>query len=145
MRQVVPFVLSAVAFGVLFAAPHTAHAQIIDSLEANIHHPFIVNNTTLPPGRYIFRMISPTEQTAMRVTSTDGGTSSDFLVRDSIDDHTPKHSELVFNRYDNREFLSKIYESGDKTGVAVDELSREEKDFVKHGKHATTHTEEQVK
>lgn len=145
MRMLFTLVASAVAFSLLLAASTGAQAQIMNPIEANLHHPFIVNNTTLPPGRYIFKMISQTDQGAMRVSSVDGGMSSDFLVRSSIDDHTPKHSELVFNRYDKREFLSKIYEGGVKSGVAVTELSREEKDYIKHGKHAATHTEEQPK
>lgn len=145
MRKLFTLVASAFGFALLLAAAPGAQAQIMDPIEANIHHPFIVNNTTLPPGHWVFRIIHDSDQTAMRVSSASGKTSSDFLVRSSIDDHTPKHSELVFNRYDNREFLSKIYQGGDKTGVAIAELSNEEKDFLKHGRHATTHTEEQAK
>ncbi len=145
MSKLFTFVVSVVAFSLLFAAPRSAQAQIMNPIEANIQHPFVVNNTTLPPGHYIFRIIGQTDQGAMRVSSVDGKMSSDFLVRASIDEHTPKHSELVFNRYDNREFLSKIYENGVKIGVAVSELSREETDFVKHGRRANAHTEEQAK
>ena len=81
----------------------------------------------------------------MMVSSADGRTSADFLVRDSQDEHTPKHSELVFNRYGNQEFLTHIYEGGTKDGLAVMEASRAEERLKKQGQTATSHTEEQEK
>lgn len=81
----------------------------------------------------------------MTVSSADGRTSADFLIRDSQADHTPKHSELVFNRYGNQEFLKHIYEVGTKDGVTVMEASRAEERLKKQGQSATSHTEEQEK
>lgn len=145
MRQ---FLYSAAAFALfaaLFVAPRSSQAQITERILANIPHPFMVNNTTLPPGRYTFHMMHLTNQTVMRLSSADGRTATDFLVRDSIDDHVPKHSELVFNRYGNEEFLTHIYEAGTKTGAAVVDVSREESGLRQHGQKAFEHTEEQEK
>jgi hypothetical protein len=69
--------------------------------------------------------------------------AEEFLVRTSIDPTVPKHSELVFNRYENKEFLSKIYEGGSRTGVAVEEPSRQELRLQKQNQQPTEHTESQ--
>ncbi|MGA8044460.1 MAG: hypothetical protein WCA37_16820 [Terracidiphilus sp.] len=145
MHPAVKFAVSFAAFAILLVAPRGSQAQITNPIAANIHHSFIVGNTTLPPGHYTFRMIPQTEHAAMIVTSADGGTATEFLVRDSLADHTPKHTELVFNRYGNKELLTHIYEVGTKSGVAVMEASRAEERLKKQGQSATSHTEEQKK
>ncbi len=144
MRRVATFAASLVVLTVLLAFAPNSQAQIMHPITADIHHSFIVHDTTLPPGRYIFRNVQLSNQTVMRVTSADGRTYTDFLVRASDDDHTPKHSELVLSRYANKEFLTHIYEKGNKTGVAVVDVSREEAELQQHGEHPATHTEEQT-
>lgn len=69
--------------------------------------------------------------------------SVDFVVRAAIDNHTPAHSELVFRKYGNTEFVSKIFEGGSKTGAEVTETNREEARLVKHMQLPTEHIEEQ--
>ena len=113
-----------VAFPVL--ATQHARGQITNQIEATISHPFVVGNTTLPPGKYHFDMLSGSDLTAMTVTSADGKTSTEFLVRASLANHTPAHSELVFVRYGGTEFLHKIYEAGSRRGVSVEGESRKE-------------------
>jgi hypothetical protein len=145
MRRIVYLAATFAALTAQILVPRSSQAQISERIVANVPHSFIVNNTTLPPGRYTLRMVHLTNQTVMRLSSADGRTSTDFLVRDSIDDHLPKHSELVFNRYGDKEFLTHVYQVGTKTGVAVVDLSREETDLKHHGQAATAHTEEQEK
>lgn len=120
-------------------------AQISNPIEAQIDHKFTIANTTLPPGRYIFRMVSGTDLSAMTASTADGSNEVEFLVRQSQADHTPKHSELFFNRYGNHEFLTKIYEQGSQMGVAVAEPSRIESRLLKQGQHGVEHREEQKK
>jgi hypothetical protein len=79
----------------------------------------------------------------MSVTNENDTTSGEFTVRESEDGHRPNHSELVFKKYGNDEFLAKVYEGGSKTGVAVTETSRQEARLVKQGQQAEEHTEEQ--
>ena len=145
MRRISAFALPALAGLLLVLAVTAAQAQISGEIEANIHHTFIVGNATLPPGRYMFRMVPDTDLTAMSVTSADGATSAEFLVRTSDDAHMPSHSELIFNKYGSKEYLTRIYETGTKAGVAVVDESRSETRLKKHGQHATEHTEEQAK
>ncbi len=145
MRRIVYVAATFAAYTALILAPSSSQAQITERIVANVPHSFVVNNTTLPPGRYTLHTVHLTNQTVMRLSSADGRTSTDFLVRDSIDDHLPKHSELVFNRYGNKEFLTHVYQVGTKIGVSVVDASREETDLKHNGQSATAHTEEQEK
>jgi hypothetical protein len=128
----------------LLALPY-AQAQILGGVEADITHPFIIANTTLPAGHYVFRMLQGTELTAMTATDEKTDAKIEFLVNEARVDHTPPHSELIFDRYDNQEFLKKVFEGGSKVGVAVAEPSRIEKRMQQQGKHPVEHKEEQAK
>ena len=119
------------------------NAQIMNPIRAHVEHSFIIGNTTLPPGEYTFRMMQDSELAVMTATSENDKTTVEFIVREAIDDHTPGHSELVFRKYGNVEFLSKIFEGGSKTGAEVTETNRQEARVVKHMQHATEHSEEQ--
>ena len=116
-------------------------AQITDEIRANIPHAFIVANTTLPPGEYDFRMMSDSDLSIMTVTSADGKHSVEFAIRDAQANHTPQHSELIFNRYGNKEFLSRIFQQGNNLGSAVADVAREELRMQNKGQHATEHAE----
>ena len=145
MRRIAVCAVFAFASILLVLATPAAQAQISDQIDANLHHSFVVGNTTLPPGRYVFRTLQHSDLQIMTVSSADGGTAAEFLVRTSYDTHTPKHSELVFNRYGSKEFLTHIYQAGSKVGVAVVDPSREEARLKKRGQSAAAHTEEQEK
>jgi hypothetical protein len=118
-------------------------AQITDGIRVTMSHPFIVGNTTLPPGQYDFRMLSNSDLSAMTVTSADGNAATEFLVRESQANHVPQHTELVFNRYGKEEYLRRIYEKGNQIGVALEEPSRKELRLQKAGQHPVEHTESQ--
>ncbi len=129
-------------FFVIAGAPWL-HAQITNQIRAHIDHSFVVGNATLPPGDYIFRMMQDSELSIMTASSANDKIRVEFLVRDTTDDHTPRHSELTFRKYGNTEFLNRIFEMGSKDGAEVTETSRQEARFVKQHKHAIEHTEEQ--
>ena len=111
--------------------------------EPTVDHSFIIGNTTLLPGEYTFRMMQDSDLAVMTATSENDKTSVDFIVRETTADHTPSHSELVFRKYGNTEFLSKIFEGGSKSGGEVTETSRQEARLAKRMQHAMEHTEEQ--
>jgi len=120
--------------------PVSMHAQITNEIEATISHSFIVSTKTLPPGKYTFRMQQGSDGGIMTVTSADGKNSDDFMVRESEASNTPAHTE-VFRRYGNKEFLSKVYEGGNKIGVAMSEPSKLEKELIAQGQQPKEHTE----
>jgi len=119
------------------------NAQITAPIQAHIGHSFMVGDKTLPPGDYTFRVEPNTQQSVMTVQTRSGDNVAQLNVRQSMDNHTPTHSELVFRKYGNTEFLSKVYEEGSKTGVSVTETGKEEQRLVHEGQHAMEHTEEQ--
>jgi hypothetical protein len=129
----------------LFAAAgaQTLNAQIIDAIKAHVDHNFVIGDKTLPPGEYVFGMTTDPDQSLMIATSQKGTNIAQFLVRESIDDHRPSHSELVFHKYGNTEFLSKVFQAGSRNGVAVTEPSKQEARFIDQGQDALEHSEEQ--
>ena len=146
MRLLRPSLTLAFSFAALLLSTlivPSAKAQITNPIEATITHSFIVGNATLPPGTYVFRMMQGTDLEVMTVRNKAGDTGAEFLVRASIDSKTPQHSELIFNRYGDKEFLYKIFERGSKDGVAVIEPSREESRLLKQGQTPVEHSEEQ--
>ncbi len=119
------------------------HAQITNPIQAHIGHSFVIGDKTLPPGDYIFRVEGNTDLGVMEVQTKNGDNIAQFNVRRSVDNHRPKHSEIVFRRFGDTEFLSKVYEAGSKSGVALTETSKQEAQMVSAGQHAIEHTEEQ--
>lgn len=135
-------VLIALLFAVPCALP--LHAQISNEIKAHIDHSFIINNTDLPPGNYTFRMQGDSNLMVMTAMSDNDKTSVSFIVREARDDRTPVHSELIFRKYGNAEFLSKIFQSGTKLGAEVTETGREEQHLVQTGQQPTMEREEQT-
>jgi hypothetical protein len=97
----------------------SAYGQIIGQLEADIPFTFHAGGTKLPPGKYVIHVLGGSDLTVMEIQSADGRTSALFEVREAQDSTKPKMSELVFNHYGNRYFLSKLFDDGEKVGSAV--------------------------
>jgi len=127
----------------VIAGAQALNAQIMDSIHARVDHSFVIGDQTLPPGEYTFRVSINPDESLMTAISENGKTSAQFLVRQSVDNHTPNHSELVFRKYGNTEFLSKIFEAGSKDGLAVLEPSKQEAQAINAGQPALEHSEEQ--
>lgn len=131
------------SFGFIALGVLSLHAQITNQIHAHINHSFIIGDKTLPPGHYTFRIEGNSDQGVMTARNEHGDIVAQFNVRQSIDNHRPKHSELVFRRYGNTEFLSKVYEGGSRNGVALTETSGQESRLVSQGQHGMEHTEEE--
>ncbi len=120
-----------------------AGAQVQDTIRAHVDHSFMIGDTTLPAGDYTFRNVQKEDHEVMTATDTnDRSHAVDFIVRPTIADHTPRHSELVFHRYGNTEFLAKIFEGGSRNGMEVTETGKQEAQYAKQ-QRASEHTEEQ--
>ena len=118
-------------------------AQITNEIKAHIDHSFVIADKTLPPGDYTFRIQGDTTGSLMVARNAKGDNVAEFAVRQSVDNRSPRHSEVIFKKYGNTEFLNKIYEGGNPNGVAVSEISKEEARLVKEGRQGMEHTEEQ--
>lgn len=140
LRTLAPILAS---FVLLIFGALCLNAQPANPIEAHIDHSFVIGEKTLPPGQYTFRIEHNTSVGVMRVENQRGDNVAQFEVRQTTADHRPQHSELVFRKYGNTEFLSKIFEGGSRTGVALTETSKQEERLVSTGQHAIEHTEEQ--
>jgi hypothetical protein len=124
-RQLLPLFMAFVFALAIY--PSMAHAQIIDTLEANIPFQFHAGNTKLPPGNYSIHMLENSDLKFMEITSADGSTSALFEVHETDASSAPAKSELVFNKYGNRYFLSKLFDEGNPSGNEVVESAYEKK------------------
>ena len=106
----------------LFAAAFSAvgaQAQIVGSLEVNIPFQFHAGNTKLPAGKYVIHALDESDPSVMEIRSENGSTSALFEVVDAQANSAPAKSELVFNKYGNHYFLSKLFEEGNTYGDQV--------------------------
>ena len=140
LRILTPVLVS--SFFLTIGAPWLS-AQITNAIQSHIDHSFMIGDKTLPPGEYTFRMMEGSDLTVMTVTGGKNQTNEVFNVEQTVDDHRPKHSELVFRKYGDTEFLSKVFEGGSKAGVELTEDRKQEARLAKQGQHAMEHTEEQ--
>jgi hypothetical protein len=106
--------------------PGEARAQIIGNLEVDVPFQFHAGNVKLPAGKYIIRPLDDSDLTVMEISSADGSISALFDVEDMQANSTPTKSELIFNKYGNSYFLSKLFDEGNPDGSKVLPKSRYE-------------------
>jgi len=99
----------------------TARAQIESdvTIEANIPFAFIVNDTTLPAGKYTIKSLDINEPTVLELRSVDGQTSVLFNTESAQAEQTPNKSELVFDKIGGKYFLSQVWLEGSDSGNEV--------------------------
>src|SRR5277367_2521597 len=118
MKQRVLCLLGSIGV-VLAMSTISAQGQIIGELVADIPFTFHAGGAKLPPGKYVIHVVENSDLRLMEIQSTDGRTAALFEVREAQDSTVPKKTELVFNHYGNRYFLSKLFDEGEKVGSAV--------------------------
>jgi hypothetical protein len=106
--------------------PAKAHAQIIGELEVNIPFQFYAGDAKLPAGKYVVRMLDNTDLKIMEISSVDDSASALFAVGDT-EGPAPRKSELIFNKYGNRYFLTKVFDEGNSEGSVVSESQYEKR------------------
>jgi len=124
-RQLLSLFIALVFALTLYASK--AHAQIVGGLEANIPFEFHAGNAKLPAGKYFVRMLDDSDLRIMEIRSANGKTSALFEVQESEANSTPAKSELIFNKYGNRYFLSELFDEGNPSGSRVPKSRYEEK------------------
>jgi hypothetical protein len=122
----------------LIGAP-MLYAQITGEIEADIPFNFYVQETRLPAGTYIVRMLGNTDLTVMELRSENDKIAVNFPVEATRAAMTPSHAELVFDRYGNTDFLTKIFEPGNRDGAKV-VMTRSELEKQKNGAMPEEHS-----
>jgi len=136
VQQFLSFLLLPVFALTIFAGK--ASAQIDGDLDAEIPFQFHVGTRELPAGKYRIHLLDEGSLRVMEITSTDGSTSALFQVEESDAKSAPAQSELIFNKYGDNYFLSKLYDEGDPSGSELIE-SRYEKQISKGAMVAQEH------
>lgn len=115
--------LMAVVMALTFlASTRVARAQ--ELMIVNIPFDFAVGTKTLPAGEYSVKD-SPTLQTLLLIDRDDPSQGA-FLLTQPVDAHgLQSESKLVFNRYDNRYFLSQVWSAGKSRGRQLSRSDRE--------------------
>jgi hypothetical protein len=115
-----------------------ARAQITRDIRANVPFPFYVQETRLPAGSYTLHMMEDSNLQVMEIRSEDDKTAVTFDVDNTQASSTPAKTQLIFHRYGNHEYLSRIVESGSMQGSRV-VLTRSEKSLQKDGTKPEEH------
>jgi hypothetical protein len=117
MRRVLLRVLTLSLF--VAVAWSSAHAQVTDTIVADIPFDFTVRDTTLPAGHYTLSRTDPSKPGIMVIRAADGHGKMLFVVESAQVNKEPKKTELIFDRVEDQYFLSEIFEEGNNLGVEL--------------------------
>jgi hypothetical protein len=112
---------------VLTIHPAKAHGQIIGDLQVSIPFQFYAGNAKLPVGKYVVPLLDNSDSKVMEISSADRSTAALFEVQDVEANSAPSKSELIFNKYGNRYFLTEIFDEGNPDGSRVPESQYEKR------------------
>jgi hypothetical protein len=113
LSVLIAFVLAVTIF------PAKAHAQIVGNIQVTVPFQFHAGDTKLPAGKYVIHMLENSDLNVMEISSVDGRTSALLQVREADANSTPAESELIFNKYGNRYFLTKVFDQGNANGSEI--------------------------
>lgn len=128
-------------FSLIFATsilPARTQAQIVGNVAADIPFQFHVGNATLPAGKYVIHQLEASDLTTMEISTADGKQSALFNVASAQAKTTPEKTELIFNRYGDKYFLSEVFDEGNVDGSKLFE-SRDEKQASKQSGAVVAH------
>ena len=128
-----------VVCGLAWICAPGAYAQITNEIRANVPFSFYVQNTKLPAGTYLLKMLDDNDLSVMQIESQDARLVVTFPVDDAVLPHSPSETELIFHRYGKNEYLSRIFEEDSPRGNQV-VLIRSELDAAKSGTQPWKHS-----
>jgi len=127
MKKVLMIVLTLSLFAIEGAI--RARAQVVDTIVADVPFGFTIRDHTLPAGSYTIRRVDSQPGT-MEIRDADGERVLMFLTGSAQAAKEPRQTELVFDRFGDRYFLSEIFEEGNSAGAQVPK-SRAERSIEK--------------
>ncbi len=123
MKRQAFMILTTLSLLVILAAT-SVYAQISNVLGvAKIPFEFSVGNKVLPAGEYT---VSQMTQDTLVIRNVDFSASDIVLTIPTRARTTPNESALVFNRYGDQYFLSKVWTTGNDTGRELSKPPAEE-------------------
>ena len=118
MKIVTKLFLSLCLVAGLGATLTNAQIRSDATIRANIPYSFVVNNTTLPAGRYVITVSDPygSDTSVLEIRSANGKTAVLFDTEPVTDPRPAPLTELVFDKIGDTYFLSKVFLKGDGGG-----------------------------
>lgn len=117
MKKTLHFLLL-LTVAILIGGP-SVQAQIEGTMEVHVPFPFYVSGVRLPAGKYILHQEDLDGSGMMEITNASKDTSALFLTMPARSASPPPDNELIFDHYQNRNFLAKIFDMGDKYGAVT--------------------------
>lgn len=127
MKKLLMVVLTLALFAIEGAI--RARAQVVDTIVADVPFGFTVRDHTLPAGSYTIRRLD-SQPGVMEIRDADGERVFLFLTGSARSSKEPDQTELIFDRFGDRYFLSEIFEVGNEAGAQVPK-SRAERSLEK--------------
>ncbi len=112
-------------------------AQITGDIDADIPFAFVVADKTLGPGSYTIHPLGG-DDPAMEIRSQGGRESAVVLITRSVGGSMSPKTELLFLRYGDQEFLSKVLIEHNNEKAEI-ERSRAESKLRREGQKAEIH------
>ena len=120
-----------------------ANAQIDSAtrIEVNVPFDFAVGNTTLPAGKYEIKGVDDLAPNVLELRSANGRTTVVFEAASAQTrgDQIESKSELIFNKFGDRYFLSQVWVAGSSSGNELPK-SRMEKRLMDGGSQPEKHS-----
>jgi len=111
-------------FAVLAIA--SAHAQTRKEMTASIPFSFNVGNKSFPAGEYEVTRLNPqSDKAVIAIKSEDGRLSKIVLTMPVEATRTQERARLIFNRYGDEYYLTRVWTAADSTGLEVPQSSSE--------------------
>ena len=104
-------------------ASASVFAEMSQKLIVQIPFGFHVGNSTLPSGEYAVDTDASTH--LVRLRSADSKSAVMILSNAVRTLHAPSEGKLIFTRYGDDYFLSRIWKAGDDTGAELSKSRRE--------------------
>jgi hypothetical protein len=120
-----------------------ANAQIESdiTIEVSVPFTFVVENTTLPAGKYVIKAIDDLNPSVLELRSANGHTSVLFETDAALtqDGQPATKTELVFDKVGDKSFLSQVWLAGSGSGSQL-ARSRMEKRLEGGDRHSERHS-----
>ena len=121
----------------------TTRAQIQSNttIRATIPFSFVVNNTTLPEGTYLIKVLDPdaSDQNMLEIRSANAKTAVLFDTESITVPESASATELVFDKVGDTYFLAKVFLKGDQGGNQVPK-SKRQRQLEGNGSIAESHS-----
>lgn len=107
MRKQSPKILGVFFAMVLASVCSTSAARADDLVTAHVPFAFIVGDSRLPAGDYVVKQLDD-DPAVIQISSPGGHQATFMMTQESSTIELPAHPQLVFEKFENQYFLSRV-------------------------------------